>query len=251
MASGSGPQQPRRQERRRISALRERRRACQRMPNRVVPRSSRFVPVTGTGRFFLQSSEPSARSEEGVWGLSPQAGGLGDEIPQRSLSRSAQKARIAAEPKATIAIPNRLLQGTAKPDGALLRSPALSGNGEDVVGRIGPVSIVDRVAVCSETTFSCYSWGCHPGNGIVAQALLSVSRRSARLHPPQAAAGFSPPNPAWGSTPDPARDFSPGNSHSRTAGGAPCDFRRSACLFRPLGAAGSGPLDPIIASRLF
>ncbi len=30
-----------------------------------------------------------------------------------------------------------------------------------------------------------------------------------------------------------------GNSHSRAS--APCDSRRSACLFRPLGAAGSGP----------
>ena len=33
----------------------------------------------------------------------------------------------------------------------------------------------------------------------------------------------------------------PGNSHSRAASGTPCDFRRSACLFPPLAAAGSGP----------
>ena len=38
-----------------------------------------------------------------------------------------------------------------------------------------------------------------PGNGIVAQALLSVSRRSAHLHRPQGAVGFSPPNP-WPGT---------------------------------------------------
>ena len=36
----------------------------------------------------------------------------------------------------------------------------------------------------------------------------------------------------------------PGNSHSRAS--APCDSRRSACLFRPLGAADSGP-SPILA----
>ena len=34
-----------------------------------------------------------------------------------------------------------------------------------------------------------------PGNGIVAQALLSVSRRSASLSRPQGALGSSPPNP--------------------------------------------------------
>ena len=33
----------------------------------------------------------------------------------------------------------------------------------------------------------------------------------------------------------------PGNSHSRAASGTPCDFRRSACLFPPQVAAGSGP----------
>ncbi len=33
----------------------------------------------------------------------------------------------------------------------------------------------------------------------------------------------------------------PGNSHSRATSGAPCDSRRSAPLFRPLGARGSGP----------
>ena len=33
----------------------------------------------------------------------------------------------------------------------------------------------------------------------------------------------------------------PGNSHSRAASGTPCDFRRSACLFPPQAAAGSGP----------
>ena len=93
MASGSGPQQPRRQERRRISALRERRRACRRMPNRVVPRSSRFVPVTGTGRFFLQSSEPSARSEEGSR----------DEIPCRVKGRHPLAGFGAAAPTSPIA----------------------------------------------------------------------------------------------------------------------------------------------------
>ena len=93
MASGSGPQQPRRQERRRISALRERRRACRRMPNRVVPRSSRFVPVTGTGRFFLQSSEPSARSEEGSR----------DEIPCRVKGRRPLAGFGAAAPTSHIA----------------------------------------------------------------------------------------------------------------------------------------------------
>ena len=37
-----------------------------------------------------------------------------------------------------------------------------------------------------------------PGNGIVAQALLSVSRRSASLHRPQGALGSGPPKPlAW------------------------------------------------------
>ena len=41
------------------------------------------------------------------------------------------------------------------------------------------------------------------------------------------------------------RDMSPGNSHSRDAGIAPCDFRRSACLFPPLAAAGSGPPDSL------
>ena len=34
-----------------------------------------------------------------------------------------------------------------------------------------------------------------PGNGIVAQALLSVFRRSASLFRPQGALGFGPPNP--------------------------------------------------------
>ena len=35
--------------------------------------------------------------------------------------------------------------------------------------------------------------------------------------------------------------FPPGNSHSRGPLAAPCDSRRSACLFPPLAAAGSGP----------
>ena len=126
MASGSGPQQPRRQERRRISALRERRRACQRMPNRVVPRSSRFVPVTGTGRFSCRaaSHQREARKGQGIKSLAGSRGGapwqgLG-QPPQRPPSRSAKKARIAAEPKATIAIPGRPHQGAANPDRAFV-----------------------------------------------------------------------------------------------------------------------------------
>ena len=55
-----------------------------------------------------------------------------------------------------------------------------------------------------------------PGNGIVAQALLSVSDV-------------------------PPRFFDPGSLHSRTAGGAPCSSRRSASLLRPQGALGFGP----------
>ena len=55
-----------------------------------------------------------------------------------------------------------------------------------------------------------------PGNGIVAQALLSVSDV-------------------------PPRFIDPGSLHSRTAGGAPCSSRRSASLHRPLGALGFGP----------
>ena len=55
-----------------------------------------------------------------------------------------------------------------------------------------------------------------PGNGIVAQALLSVSDV-------------------------PPRFIDPGSLHSRTAGGAPCSSRRSASLLRPLGALGFGP----------
>ena len=76
MASGSGPQQPRRQERRRISAVRERRRACQRMPNRVVPRSSRFVPVTGTGRFFMAATGYRREARKGQ-GMKSRAGSRG------------------------------------------------------------------------------------------------------------------------------------------------------------------------------
>ena len=47
-----------------------------------------------------------------------------------------------------------------------------------------------------------------PGNGIVAQALLSVSRRSASLYRPQGALGFGPPKPlAWDrSLPPPVAD---------------------------------------------
>ena len=55
-----------------------------------------------------------------------------------------------------------------------------------------------------------------PGNGIVAQALLSVSDV-------------------------PPRFIDPGSLHSRTAGGAPCSSRRSASLLRPQGALGFGP----------
>ena len=55
-----------------------------------------------------------------------------------------------------------------------------------------------------------------PGNGIVAQTLLSVSDVSPRF-------------------------IDPGSLHSRTAGGAPCSSRRSASLLRPLGALGFGP----------
>ena len=39
-------------------------------------------------------------------------------------------------------------------------------------------------------------------------------------------------------------DFSPGNSHSRVASAAPCDFRRSACLHPAPRAAGSSPPNP-------
>ena len=79
---------------------------------------------------------------------------------------------------------------------------------------IGPVSIVDRCAVCSETAFL---WGVMG-----------------------AAAPITLPG-----------DQSPGNSHSRAASGTPCDFRCSASLFRPLGALGSDPPDPFFASRGF
>ena len=77
-----------------------------------------------------------------------------------------------------------------------------------------------------------------PGNGIVAQALLSVSRRSAHLHRPQGAVGFSPPKPlAWGcypQTPSSLRAFHPifllQNSMrivfaGTSAGGCPYDLR--------------------------
>ena len=60
---------------------------------------------------------------------------------------------------------------------------------------------------------------------------------------PEPCKGFHP-QPPW------RGDQSPGNSHSRTASGAPCDFRRSARLHRPLGAASFGPPDPFFASRL-
>ena len=63
--------------------------------------------------------------------------------------------------------------------------------------RISPVSIVDRFTVCSETSFSLGFWAADPGNGIVAQALLSVSRHSASLFRPQGALG-SGPKPAQG-----------------------------------------------------
>ena len=52
-------------------------------------------------------------------------------------------------------------------------------------------------AVCSETGLFLFGImgdvrAADPGNGIVAQALLSVSRRSARLFRPLGAASFSP-----------------------------------------------------------
>ena len=59
-----------------------------------------------------------------------------------------------------------------------------------------------QVSLRSLTAFSASRFGCvgdfRPGNGIVAQALLSVSRRSASLHRPQGALGSGPPKPlAW------------------------------------------------------
>ena len=76
------------------------------------------------------------------------------------------------------------------------------------------VSIASSCAACSETTFSLMSMGL----------------------PPHTLLGALPQTPPG--------TVSPGNSHGRTASSAPCDFRRSACLFCPLGTAGSGPLDP-------
>ena len=48
----------------------------------------------------------------------------------------------------------------------------------------------------------------------------------------------------WGFAPNPIRDSSPGNSHSRAASVAPCDFQRFACLHPAQRAAGSGSLTP-------
>ena len=48
----------------------------------------------------------------------------------------------------------------------------------------------------------------------------------------------------WGFAPNPIRDSSPGNSHSRAASVAPCDFQRFACLHPAQRAAGSGSLNP-------
>ena len=62
---------------------------------------------------------------------------------------------------------------------------------------MSPVSIVGCYAACSETTLFMEFWAADPGNGIVAQALLSVSRRSASLLRPQGALGFGP-KPAQG-----------------------------------------------------
>ena len=44
-------------------------------------------------------------------------------------------------------------------------------------------------------------------------------------------------------------DCRPGNSHSRDASVAPCDFRRSARLHPPLAAAGSSPPSPCLGRR--
>ena len=51
-------------------------------------------PSVGTGRFFLQSSEPSARSEDGVWGLVPRLGIWGMKSPNvpQIAKRSKKKA---------------------------------------------------------------------------------------------------------------------------------------------------------------
>ena len=70
------------------------------------------------------------------------------------------------------------------------------------------------------------------------------SRRSASLHRPLGALGSGPTGRGRLRPPNPARDFSPGNLHSRDASVAPCDFRRSACLHPAQRAAGSDPLDP-------
>ena len=48
----------------------------------------------------------------------------------------------------------------------------------------------------------------------------------------------------WGFALNPIRDSSPGNSHSRAASVAPCDFQRFACLHPAQRAAGSGSLTP-------
>ena len=74
-----------------------------------------------------------------------------------------------------------------------------------------------------------------PGNGIVAQALLSVSRRSARLHPAQRAAGSSPPKPlAW----DRSRARPVGDEARRSIG------NRKECRLRHDYASFPGPQTP-------
>ena len=86
-----------------------------------------------------------------------------------------------------------------------------------------------------------------PGNGIVAQALLSVSRRSASLHRPQGALSSSPPKPlAWDrSLPRPVGETgrrSVGNRKERPKGAT----MRVSRTQRPLRGSGSRSLPPAV-----
>ena len=84
-----------------------------------------------------------------------------------------------------------------------------------------------------------------PGNSHSRASAPCDSRHSAYRHPPQAAVGSSPLGAAISFglpvmiLPAALAKIRPGNSHSRAS--APCDSRRSACLFRSLSAAGFSP----------
>ena len=159
---------------------------------------------------------------DGVWGKAPTSSFLPLRIfaifrfavvAEGGLRRRKRRAASRAPFHVSHTGSNRISRRSGYAPERLLDMPAFGLLGiRDL--HIGPVSIVDRCAVCSETAFL---WG---------------------------VMGAAAPIPLPG-------DQSPGNSHSRAASGTPCDSRRSACLFPPLAAAGFGPPDPFFASRGF